>query len=265
MAPATISGTPAQSDVGNHDVMMEVTDGIAPPSCSRFQIAVQDVDNAPTIAPIPSRRRPKGTPFDLDLAPFVTDSDTAASRAHVRRDGRRCRPASTLSPPAGLTGTPQIGASVGTHTVRFTSRTRRTPCRANSARVVPAGRVDLARDDERGAEPRDARHARDVDARRHEPRADKSARRARRSRRCSRGDVPFRFDAPTTPGCTIDAVRQPNHARLHARAAGRRSVDDDHVDGPRQLRRRRVRGRDRRRRRAARSTRCRATTRLRRR
>ena len=38
VAPATITGTPAQADAGNHDLVMEVTDGIAAPVLFRFRI-----------------------------------------------------------------------------------------------------------------------------------------------------------------------------------------------------------------------------------
>ena len=90
-APATISGTPNDADVGNHDVTMTVSDGIAPAVELRFRIAVAGVDNAPSIRPIPEQTATEGSPFDFDLAAFVTDSDTAAGELQVRRDRARCR------------------------------------------------------------------------------------------------------------------------------------------------------------------------------
>ena len=123
---------------------MEVTDGIAaPPSLFRFRITVQTVDDPPTIAPIPTQSATEGTPFDLDLATFVTDPDTAASRPQIRGDGRRCRPA-PLSSAGRLSGTPPFGtASALTRFASSSKMPRTTVTGQFSPSVLPAGRVDL--------------------------------------------------------------------------------------------------------------------------
>jgi hypothetical protein len=142
-APATISGTPGDANVGVHSVTMSITDGIAPAVPVQFQITVEDVDNAPTIATIPEQTTTEGAAVDIDLAPFVTDSDTpAASLTYALTGG--APPDLALSPAGRLTGTPQVGASVGTHTVRFTvfDGKNTVPGQLRLV-VVPAGRVDL--------------------------------------------------------------------------------------------------------------------------
>ncbi len=142
-APATISGTPADAHVGVHNVTMSVTDGVAPAVTSQFQITVENVDNAPSIATIPEQTATENSPFDLDLTPFVTDSDTAAaSLTYAATSGV---PAGlSLSAAGRLSGTPQIAASVGSHTVLFTvSDGTNTVTGQLRLVVVAAGRVDL--------------------------------------------------------------------------------------------------------------------------
>jgi len=141
--PATVSGTPGDADVGTHSVTMNISDGIAPAVGVQWQITVVNVDNRPSIATIPEQTATEGSPLDIDLARFVTDSDTAASSLTF---------AATAGVPAGVTlsaagrlsGTPQLGASVGTHTVRFTvaDAANTVPGQLQLA-VLPAGRVDL--------------------------------------------------------------------------------------------------------------------------
>lgn len=142
-APATISGTPGEDDAGTHDVTMTVSDGTAPAVEQKFKIEVTAVDNAPTIAAIPEQTATENTPFELDLKRFVTDDDTEpAALEYAAKDGV---PAGlTLSAAGILAGTPQPGASVGTHTVRFTVADAETevPGQFRLA-VLPAGRVDL--------------------------------------------------------------------------------------------------------------------------
>jgi hypothetical protein len=142
--PATISGTPGDDDVGAHDVTMSISDGVAPEVPVSFRITVEDVDNPPSIAPIPEQTATEGTPFELDLARFVTDSDSAAGSLTYAATGGV--PAGLSASAAGLlSGTPQIGASVGTHTVRFTVADGESTVPGQFRLVVlPAGRVDLA-------------------------------------------------------------------------------------------------------------------------
>jgi VCBS repeat-containing protein len=119
-APATISGTPGDADVGTHGVTMSISDGVAPAVTVQWQITVANVDNRPSIASIPEQTATEGSPFDVDLARFVTDSDTAAGS--LRYAATAGVPAGvTLSAAGRLSGTPQIGASVGT-----------TPCGSRS-------------------------------------------------------------------------------------------------------------------------------------
>ena len=118
-APATISGTPADRDVGTHSVTMDISDGVAAAVGVTWQITVANVDNRPSIASIPEQTATEGSAFDIDLARFVTDSDTAASSLTYAATAG-VPTGVTLSPAGRLAGTPQLGASVGTHTVRFT-------------------------------------------------------------------------------------------------------------------------------------------------
>ncbi|HVJ31395.1 MAG TPA: Ig-like domain-containing protein, partial [Gammaproteobacteria bacterium] len=143
-APATISGTPGDADVGTHGVTMTISDGVAAAVSVQWQIGVAGVDNRPSIGSIAEQTATEGSPLDVDLARFVTDSDTAASSLTYAATAGV--PAGvTLSPQGRLAGTPQIGASVGTHTVRFTvsDAVNTVPGQFQLA-VLPAGRVDLA-------------------------------------------------------------------------------------------------------------------------
>jgi VCBS repeat-containing protein len=142
--PATLSGTPGDADVGTHSVTMRVSDGVAPELTSSWQITVEGVDNPPAIAPIPEQTATETTPFDLDLAPFVTDSDTEADSLTFAATAG-LPPGVTLSAAGRLAGTPETGSSVGTHTVRFTVADEENTVPAQLRLVVlPAGRVDLA-------------------------------------------------------------------------------------------------------------------------
>ena len=143
-APATISGTPGDANVGTHGVTMTISDGVAPAVSVQWQITVVGVDNRPSIGSIPEQTATEGSPLDVDLARFVTDSDTAASSLTYAATAG-VPTGVTLSPAGRLSGTPQIGASVGTSTVRFTvsDAVNTVPGQFQFA-VLPAGRVDLA-------------------------------------------------------------------------------------------------------------------------
>jgi VCBS repeat-containing protein len=201
-APATVAGTPAQTDAGTHDVVMQVSDGIAPAVVLRFQIVVQAVDNAPTIAPIPAQTATEGAPFDFDLAPFVTDPDTPAGSITYAATGGM-PPGVALSAAGRLSGTPTLGGSVGQYTVAFTvaDATSRVPAQL-AVTVIAAGRIDLAVTLSAAPSPvviespvtwtvAVANRAANVSA----PGVSLDA--------LFVGDVPFRFDAPTTSGCTL--------------------------------------------------------------
>jgi hypothetical protein len=202
--PATISGTPGDADVGTHTVTMSVTDGIAPPVTVQWQITVENVDIRPTISAIPEQTATENSPFDLDLRPFVRDTDTdAAALLYAPTSGI---PAGlTLSSAGRLSGTPQIGGSVGSHTVRFTVRDA-DPANTVSGQfrlvVVPAGRVDLGVTMSASPSPvtleTPATWTIVVTNRAPQVQAQGASLKATFA-----GEVPFRFDAPTTTGCTL--------------------------------------------------------------
>lgn len=208
-APATISGTPTQADAGAHDVVMEASDGVAPPSALRFRVTVQAVDNAPTIATIPQQTATEGAALDLDLAQFVTDSDTAAAQLRYAAVGG-LPPGLALSSAGRITGTPALGTSVGTHTVRFRVEDAESEVAGQfTLIVILAGRVDLAVTLSAAPSPAPveapttwtiviANRAPATSA----PGVSLSARFA--------GDVPFRFDAPATSGCTLTPAANQN-------------------------------------------------------
>jgi VCBS repeat-containing protein len=200
-APATISGTPAQTDAGVHAVTMEVGDGIAPAVVLRFEITVQAVDNAPTIAAIPAQTATEGAAFDFDLAKFVTDPDTAAGSLTYALTGGGPTGV-TLSSAGRLSGTPPLGASVGQYTVRFTVKDATTSVPGQLAlTVMTAGRIDLAVT--LGAAPSPV--ALDAAATWTIGIANRAANVTAQGLTLAavfNGDVPFRFDAPTTAGCT---------------------------------------------------------------
>ena len=200
-APATVAGTPAQSNAGVHDVVMEVSDGIAPVVVLRFQITVQTVDNPPTIKAIPEQTATEGAAFDFDLTTFVTDPDTPAGSITYAATGG-LPPGMALSGTGRLSGTPTLGSSVGRYTVQFNvaDATNRVPGQL-VLNVMTAGRIDLAVTLSAAPTPVPldaaatwtisiANRAANVVA----PGVSLEA--------IFNGDVPFRFDAVTTAGCT---------------------------------------------------------------
>ncbi|HET7607548.1 MAG TPA: Ig-like domain-containing protein, partial [Gammaproteobacteria bacterium] len=202
-SPATISGTPADADVGVHTVAMSITDGIAPPVPVQWEITVEDVDHPPVIATIPEQTATEGTPVDIDLARFVTDSDTPVAELTYAAAAAP-PPGLTLSTAGRLSGTPEIGAGVGTHTVRFTVSDGKTTVPGQLRLVVlAAGRVDLTVTMNASPNPVTldtpttwtltvTNRAPQVQA----PGASLDV--------TFTGEVPFRFDAPApTSGCTL--------------------------------------------------------------
>ena len=201
-APATITGEPSEADVGSHDVTMTVADGIAAAVELKFRIAVAGVDNAPAVKPIPDQTATEASPFDFALAQFVTDDDTAAAELTYKATSALPRGLS-LSEAGRLTGTPVVGESVGTHTVSFTVADSKTTVPGQLVLIVlAAGRVDLATSISVTPNPATldttatwtvtvANRAAQVEAN------------GATLEALFAGDVPFRFDAPTTPDCTI--------------------------------------------------------------
>jgi len=203
--PATISGTPSEEDAGTHAVTMRVTDGTASPVDQQFEITVSAVDDAPSIATISEQTATENTPFELDLTRFVSDDDTElASLEYAATAG--VPPGLSLSGEGVLSGTPQIAASVGTHTVRFTvaDATTTVPGQFRLA-VLPAGRVDLTVTMSASPNPVPI-----------DTPASWTATVANRAPQVGAagaslevtfaGEVPFAFDAPpTSSGCTLTA------------------------------------------------------------
>jgi hypothetical protein len=203
--PARISGTPGEDDVGTHDVVMRISDGIAPAVEEAFRITVEEVDNPPSISTIPEQTATEGTPFDLDLTRFVSDSDSEASSLTYAAVPETVPAGLSLSAAGRLSGTPQIGASVGTHPVRFTvtDEAQNTVTGQFRLVVLPAGRVDLTVSMSAAPNPVTidtpttwtitvTNRAPQVQA----PGASVAATFA--------GEVPFRFDAPApNSGCTL--------------------------------------------------------------
>lgn len=200
--PATIAGTPAEDDAGGHDVTMTVSDGQAPAVERHFRITVTTVDDAPVIAAIPEQTATEASAFELDLARFVTDTDTAAEALEYRATGGLPNGLS-LSSAGRLTGTPEVGASVGAHTVRFTVADGATSVSGQFRLVVlAAGRVDLATSMSVTPNPAtlDAPATWTITVANRAPQVGANGATVEG---LFVGDVPFRFDAPATPGCTL--------------------------------------------------------------
>lgn len=200
--PATISGTPHDADEGNHDVRMTVSDGTAAPVELAFSIAVAGVDNAPSLKAIPEQTATEGAAFDFDLAAFVTDDDTSAG--DLKYAATRGLPQGlTLSAAGRLAGTPAVGATVGTHTITFTVADKTTTVTGQMRlMVLAAGRVDLAAAISVTPNPvtleTPATWTLTIQNRAAQVEASGVSLEAQFV-----GDVPFRFDAPATPGCTM--------------------------------------------------------------
>ncbi len=142
--PATIAGTPTQANVGTHSVTLTVSDGVAPAVSQSFQITVQAVADAPVVAAIPDQSATELTPFTLNLAQFVTDSDTPPASISYAAVGA-LPPGFTLSSAGVLSGTPPLGQGGTSFDVRFIasdgSNTAQGQLRLT---VLGAGQTDLA-------------------------------------------------------------------------------------------------------------------------
>ena len=219
--PATIAGTPREADVGDHDVTMTVSDGTAPAVELEFRIAVAGVDNAPAIEPIPEQTATEAAPFDFDLAQFVADGDTDAGALKYAATSGLPR-GLALSTAGRLSGTPAAGASVGTHTVEFTVADQTTKVAGEMKLVVlAAGRVDLAAAVSVAPNPAmlDTPVEWTITITNRAAQVDANGASLEAS---FVGDVPFRFDAVGTPGCTMtpSGEQQRLSCTLDAIAAG---------------------------------------------
>jgi hypothetical protein len=140
--PATIAGTPAQEHIGTHNIVMTVSDGVAPPVQQAFQVTVRAVDDAPEIAPIPDQTATENVPLSLDLAQFVTDADTPLASLSFTTSS--ALPAGLSLSLAGLlTGVP-LAAGVGDYAIELTvADAARSVKGAFNLTVLRAGRTDL--------------------------------------------------------------------------------------------------------------------------
>ncbi len=241
---ASLSGKPAQANVGVNHVTLSVSDPTGPPVLQNFDITVTHVNVPPKIQdPIPDQTATEAVAFSLSLAQFVTDPDKpASSLTYAVTSGL---PASLLLSAAGaISGTP-LGVDVGPHQVKFTVSDGIAPPVPGSfnLNVLRAGRADLAITLTATPNPvalggadtwtfAIKNNAPTVDV----PGVTLTATFA--------GEVPFQFDPPSDPGCTFSVVGSDDATVVHAR--GRRGHHDTHlgVDRPRQLRGRRVRERE---------------------
>ena len=108
------------ADAGSHDVTMTVSRRQRPRRRAEVPDRGRGVDNAPAIAAIPDQTATEASPFDLDLAAFVTDADTAAERAAHTPRRRRLPRGLALSRPAGCPARPRSARASAAHTVAFT-------------------------------------------------------------------------------------------------------------------------------------------------
>ena len=163
---------------------------------------MQVVDDPPTIAPIPTQSATEGTPFDLNLATFVTDSDTAATA--LRYSATSALPAGLALSSAGrLTGTPAFGTSVGTHTIRLRVEDAENDVTGQfTLTVLLAGRVDLGvtLSATPSPAPLDGPTAWNIVVANRSPGTDAAG---VSLTALFRGNAPYRFDVPPPPGCTV--------------------------------------------------------------
>jgi VCBS repeat-containing protein len=198
--PATITGTPQQKDIGVHSVRLTVTDGIARPVDQGFQITVNEVDDPPVIAAIPDQSATEHAPFELSLAPYVSDPDTPAASLVYSGVGA-LPPGFSLAAAGVLSGTAQT-PSAEPVTIRFTVTDGASTVPGQlRLTVLRAGRVDLSVAVSAAPSPvaldtpaaftfTITNNARDVEVG------------AVSLQVVITGEVPFRFGSPTTPGCT---------------------------------------------------------------
>jgi hypothetical protein len=116
---ATLSGTPAQAQVGTHSVTLRVTDSGSPAqfATQAFTITVGDVNDAPTFTSTPVTAATQGQTYTYNVT--TADPDTGQTRTIAAAPGAALPPWLTLSSvnatagTATLTGSP-TQAQVGT-------------------------------------------------------------------------------------------------------------------------------------------------------
>ena len=113
LSGATLSGTPAQANVGTHAVTITVSDGTAAPVAQSFQIVVADANDPPVFTSTPPTAATQGVLYTYTAA--ATDPDPGSTLTFAAPT----RPAWLTLSGATLAGTPGQ-ANVGTHNVVIT-------------------------------------------------------------------------------------------------------------------------------------------------
>ena len=109
---ATLSGTPAQANVGTHSVTITVSDGTAAPVAQSFQIVVADVNDPPVFTSTAPTAATQGVLYTYTATATDPDGNTLTFAAPTL-------PAWLTFSGATLSGTP-AQANVGTHSVTIT-------------------------------------------------------------------------------------------------------------------------------------------------
>ena len=112
LSGATLSGTPAQANVGTHNVVITVSDGTAAPVAQSFQIVVADANDPPVFTSTAPTNATQGVGYTYTATATDPDGNTLTFAAPTRPSWL------TLSG-ATLSGTPGQ-ANVGTHNVTIT-------------------------------------------------------------------------------------------------------------------------------------------------
>ena len=128
---ATLSGTPAQANVGTHSVTITVSDGTAAPVAQSFQIVVADANDPPVFTSTAPTAATQGVLYTYTAT--ATDPDPGSTLTFAAPT----RPAWLTLSGATLAGTP-AQANVGTHSVTITVSDGTAPPVAQSFQIVVA-------------------------------------------------------------------------------------------------------------------------------
>ena len=132
---ATLSGTPTQANVGTHNVVITVSDGIAPPVQQSFQIVVANVNDPPVFTSTPPTTAAQGVAYTYTAT--ATDPDPGSTLTFAAPT----LPAWLTFSGATLSGTP-AQAHVGAHSVTITVSDGTTPPVSQSFQIVVADAND---------------------------------------------------------------------------------------------------------------------------
>ena len=136
LSGATLSGTPAQANVGTHSVTITVSDGTAAPVAQSFQITVADANDPPVFTSTAPTAATQGAVYTYTATATDPDGNTLTFAAPTR-------PAWLTLSGATLSGTP-AQANVGTHSVTITVSDGTAAPVAQSFQIVVADVNDRA-------------------------------------------------------------------------------------------------------------------------